>query len=87
MCNMNELDITPIGDAVGYDIDGQDKFFLVRPLADDITMSSIRIAFEQHCNLYSSSRPGALFCSAVSIVRQQYQQDVYIVTVHYRYDC
>ena len=86
MCNMNELEITPIGD-INKGIDGLDKFCLVRPRADDITMSSIRIAFEQHCNLFSSSHPGALFCSAVSIVRQQYQQDVYIVTVHYRYDC
>lgn len=84
MCNMNELEITPIGD-INKGIDGLDKFYLVRPLADDITLSSIRIAFEQHCNLFSSSHPGALFC--VSIVRQQYQQDVYIVTVHYRYDC
>lgn len=86
MCNMNELEITPIGD-INKGIDGSDKFYLVRPLADDITLSSIRIAFEQHCNLFSSSHPAALFCSAVSIVRQQYQQDVYIVTVHYRYDC
>ena len=86
MCNMNELEITPIGD-INKGIDGLDKFCLVRARADDITLSSIRIAFEQHCNLFSSSHPGALFCSAVSIVRQQYQQDVYIVTVHYRYDC
>lgn len=86
MCNMNELEITPIGD-INKGIDGLDKFCLVRARADDITMSSIQIAFEQHCARLSSSHPGALFCSAVSIVRQQYQQDVYIVTVHYRYDC
>ncbi len=79
-----ELKIQKIG-IISLGMDGSDEYLLVRVVDGEATESQlygeIMPRYYRDC-----SHHGGYFCSSITIVKQQYSGDDFIVTVHHRYD-
>lgn len=70
---------------INMGIDGTDVYYQYILADTNIT----RKEFEEYLDdIYhtESNHPGASFCDGVTVLNRPYQDDIFVVIIHYRYD-